>query len=176
MAESYVHPQFIGDQSGGTGVPPAGWLRDNIRQWFTGGISALMRGEPAPMAKRDQYPNGSPIAKPARFGGFTTILTRRYDRGAYAYGYRFGAMTYDPLGPGVVTTRPLPVQQPAATQLPYGIGLWWSPQEINYGIMPAAGEPLMTPQQVAALMGNNPLAGTLAATDYTPPEENGFGG
>ncbi|MDE2104805.1 MAG: hypothetical protein KGL39_46640, partial [Patescibacteria group bacterium] len=106
MGEPYVHPTFIGDQTGGTAVSPAGWLRNNIRAWFNGGIAALMRGEPAPMAPRDEYPGGiPPIDQPHPFGDFSTILTRRYDRGAYAYGYRFGALTYDPLGAGVVYTR-----------------------------------------------------------------------
>lgn len=175
--EPYVHPTFIGDQSGGTGVSPAGWLRDYVRAWFDGGIAALMRGEPAPMAPRDEYPGGHPPIKlPHPFGDFSTLLTRRFDRGAYAYGYRFGALTYDPLGNGVVTTRPLPVEQPAALEPSFGQGIYWSPQEINWGATPAAGGPLFTPQQAAAMMGNVALSGALPQTEFTAPADGGFGG
>lgn len=176
MGETYVHPSFIGDQSGGTGVTPAGWLRNNIRAWFNGSIAALMRGEPAPMAPRDEYPGGiPPIQQPHPFGDFSTILTRRYDRGAQAYGYRFGALTYDPLGAGVVTTRPLPVEQPAGIQPLGGVAIFWTPQEINYGIVPASGAPLLDPQTLAAMMGNPALAGQIPAAEFVAPPETGFG-
>lgn len=190
----YDHPTIAGDLSGGTGVSPAGWLRDNIRAWFSGTISALMRGQPAPMGKRDAYPRGrSPVKQPAPFGAAEFRLTRRYDRGAYAYAYRGGALTYDPIGPGVVTTRPLPVEQPAAillsramlANMPDGVkqalggnAIFWAPQGINYGRQPLPGTPVYTPQQVAALAGDPALAGGLPSVDgtYIAPADGGFGG
>lgn len=173
--EAYVAPTFTGDRTGGTGVSPAGWLTDNIRAWFNGGIAALMRGQPAPLSKRDTYPGGPPIAEPHPFGDFHTVLTRRYDRGAAAFGYRFGAMTYDPLGAGVVTTRPMVPTLPAGNQPAYGNAIFWGPQPINYGIQPT-NAPILTPQQAAALMGDNGFAGSLAPVEYIAPEEGGFGG
>lgn len=173
----YYHPTFAGDRTGGTGVSPAGWLVDNIRQWWDNTISTLSRQMPAPMGPRDQRPGGESYQQPPRWGDTHLLLTRRYDRGADAYGYRFGAMSYDPLGPGVVTTRPFDPTLPAANQLPFGIGVTWGPQSINYGVTPlAGGGPLLDPQTAAALMGNPALAGSIPTGQYIAPPENGFGG
>jgi hypothetical protein len=177
-SEPYRHPMIVGDQTGGTGVSPAGWLWNNIRAWFSGSnIEALNRGEPAPMGPRDMRPGGPAYKEPPRWGDFELLLTRRFDRGAQAYGYRFGAMSYDPLGPGVVPTRPLPATQPAANELPFGVGIFWQPQGINYGIVPTVSSGLLlTPQQAAALMGNEALAGMIPQAEFIAPEEDGFGG
>lgn len=173
----YHHPQITGDRTGGAGVSPAGWLVDNIRAWWNGNIDTASRQMPAPMGPRDRRPIGESYAQPPRWGDFHLLLTRRYDRGAQAYGYRFGALTYDPIGPGVVATRPMEPTKPAANQLPFGIGITWGPQPINYGITPlAGGGPLYDPQTAAALMGNYPLAATLSQGVYIAPEQNGFGG
>ena len=177
VPSEYIHPTFAGDQSGGTGVSPAGWLVDNIRAWFNNSISTLSRQTPAPMGPRDKRPIGESYKQPPRWGDVHLLLTRRFDRGAYAYGYRFGAMSYDPLGGGVVTTRPFNPTAPAANELPFGIGVTWAPQGINYGIVPlSGGGPLLDPQTAAALMGNETLAGAIPQGVYLPPPEDGFGG
>ena len=177
MPEAYVHPTFDGDRTGGTGVSPAGWLRDNIRAWFNpANIAAIMRGEPTPMSKRDGYPGGlSPVEQPEPNGDFSLLLTRRYDRGALAYGYRFGYLTYDPIGGGVVTTRPMVATLPAGNEPAFGNEIFWGPQMINYGIQPMTG-PLLDPQTAAALMGNPALAGSIPSAEYVAPFEGGFGG
>jgi hypothetical protein len=173
----YVHPTFAGDQTGGTGVSPAGWLVDNIRAWWNANIATNSRGFPAPLGPRDRRPIGQSYKQPPPFGNFSLLLTRRFDRGADAYGYRFGAMSYDPIGPGVVTTRPFYAALPAANELPFGIGITWRPQPINYGITPlSGGGPLYDPQTAAALMRNEALAGAIPQGVYIAPPENGFGG
>lgn len=194
MADRYRNPTFHGDLSNGAGVSPAGWAIDHIRAWFNGAIDTLMRGSPAPMGRRDAYPgHRSPVKQPYPFGDAQFMLTRRYDRGADAYAYRGGALTYDPLGPGVVTTRPGEVYGPAAVllsrrmlaSLPPGVAkaiggnaIAWAPQGINYGLGPSVGAPIYTPQQLAALTGNPALAGGLPSVDgtYLTPVDGGFGG
>ena len=174
--DRYQHPTFTGDRTGGTGVSPAGWLWDNIRAWWNNDISTLSRQTPAPMGTRDKRPIGESYLQPPRWGDFHLLLTRRYDRGAEAYGYRFGAMSWDPLGGGVVTTRPFEATKPAANQLPFGIGVTWGPQPINYGIAPLpGGGPLYDPQTLAALTGNLALAGSIPQGYYLAPPEDGFG-
>lgn len=175
-ADGYIHPTFVGDQTGGAGVSPAGWLVDNIRAWFNTAIDTLSRGMPSPMGPRDQWPGGPPYKQPAPWGDVHLLLTRRFDRGASAYGYRFGAMSYDPIGGGVVATRPMEGTKPAANELSFGIGITWEPQSINYGVTPLSGGPLYDPQTAAALMGNEALAGSIPQGVYIPPPENGFGG
>lgn len=175
--DTYQHPTFAGDRTGGTGVSPAGWLVDNVRAWFNVAIDTLSRGTPAPMGARDRRPIGQSYAQPAPWGGAHLLLTRRYDRGAEAYGYRFGAMSYDPIGPGVVTTRPMEATKPAANALPFGIGITWGPQGINYGVTPlSGGGPLYDPRTAAALMGNGMLAASLPDSVYFAPPQDGFGG
>lgn len=165
------------DRTGGTATSPAGWLVDNIRQWWSNAVAVNARGTPAPMGPRDRRPVGQSYFQPPPWGDFHTLLTRRYDRGADAYGYRFGAMSYDPIGPGVVTTRPFEATKPAANRLPFGIGITWGAQPINYGATPlAGGGPLYDPQTAAALMGNPALAGSIPQGSYVPPPQNGFGG
>ena len=167
----------VGDRSGGTGVSPAGWLVDNIRAWFGTAIDTLSRGSAPPLGPQDQRPGGPPYKQPKPWGDTHLLLTRRFDRGAYAYGYRFGALSYDPIGPGVVTTRPMEGTKPAANSLPFGIGVTWSPQGINYGVTPRpGGGPLYDPQTAAALMGNPALAGSIPQGNYIAPEQYGFGG
>lgn len=166
---------YAGDRTGGTGVSPAGWLVDNVRAWFNVAIDTLSRGTPAPLGVRDRMPGGPSYLQPEPWGDFHLELTRRYDRGADAYGYRFGAMSYDPLGNGVVTTRPMEPTKPAANKLPFGIGITWGPQPINYGVTPSPGGPLYDPQTLAALMGNPALAGSLPPAEYMAPPVDGFG-
>lgn len=176
-ADGYNEPTFAGDRTGGAGVSPAGWLIDNIRQWWNANIATNSRGTPAPLGNRDRRPIGQSYKQPAPWGNVHTLITRRFDRGALAYAYRFGAMSYDPIGPGVVATRPMEGTKPAANQLPFGIGITWGPQSINYGATPLpGGGPLYDPQTAAALMGNETLAGSIAQGVYIAPEQNGFGG
>ena len=174
--DCYHHPepQLIGYRSSGAGVIPAGWLVDNIRAWFNLAIDTLSRGTPEPMGPRDKRPIGQSYHQPEPWGDTHLLLTRRFDRGAYAYGYRFGALSYDPIGPGVVTTRPMEPTKPAANALPFGIGVTWAPQGINYGVTPRPGGPLYDPQTLAAMMGNNTLAGMLSAGEYFAPYQGGF--
>lgn len=157
----YVAPTFTGDRTSGAGVSPAGWLVNHIRGWFNTQIGTMSRGMPEPMGERDQRPGGPAYKEPRPWGDFHLLLTRRYDRGAQAYGYRFGAMTYNPLGRGVVYTRPMEPTKPAANELPFGIGVVWAPQGINYGVTPTPMGPLYDPQTAAALMGNLALAGSI---------------
>jgi len=165
---------YTGDRTGGAGVSPAGWLVNNIRAWFNDAIGTLSRGTPEPLGVRDQRPGGPSYFQPEPWGDFHLELTRRFDRGAEAYGYRFGALTYDPIGPGVVTTRPMEATKPAANKLPFGIGITWSPQSINYGVTPSPGGPLYDPQTLAALMGDQALAGSLGSVEYLAPPDDGF--
>lgn len=190
MREPYAHPTIAGDLSGGAGVSPAGWAWDHVRAWFSGTIDQLMRGSPAPMSARDAYPgHRSPVKQPAPFGDAQFRLTRRYDRGADAYAYRGGALTYDPIGAGVVTTRPMLVYGPAAillsnrmlAALPPGVAkvlagnaITWAPQGINYGVNPSPGGPIYTPDQVAALTGDPAQAGGIAPAYISA--DGGFGG
>lgn len=176
--DCYHHPepQLVGDRTSGAATSPAGWLVDNIRAWFNIGIDTLSRGTPAPMGPRDQRPIGQAYLQPEPWGDVNLLLTRRFDRGADAYGYRFGALTYNPLGSGVVTTRPMEPTKPAANALPFGIGVTWAPQGINYGVTPRPGGPLYDPQTAAALMGNDALAGSIPMGVYFPPPQDGFGG
>lgn len=150
----YHNPMTMPDLSGGTGVSPAGWLVENIRAWWTGSIEQRSIGRPSPMAPRDHYADGPPYKQPHRFGAFELRLTRRYDRGALAYAYRGGALTYNPIGAGVPWTRPVPIMQPAAIQLPFGNSLWWSPQATNFARVPAVTGAIYTPDQLAAMFGN----------------------
>jgi hypothetical protein len=177
--DGYEHPGIIPDQSGGTGVSPAGWLRNHIRGWFSGSVAQRNVAQPAPFGERDEYPSHHPpVKQPAPFGAAKFRLTRRFDRGAYAYAYQGGALTYDPIGPGVVATRPLPVTQPAAIKLPYGAGIFWAPGGIiNFGIQPVTG-PIYTPAQLAALTGNPALAGGLPNINFIPAPslDTGFEG
>lgn len=157
---------------------PAGWLRNNVRAWWNGAVDTIMRGQPAPYADRDRYPRHvPPVNQPAPFGGWQLALTRRFDRGAYAYGLRGGALTYDPIGPGVLTTRPMDPTAPAAVKVPVGDAIFWEPQSINYAVTPASGAPIYTPGQLAVLMGNPALAGGSAAGNvpYVVPPSGGFG-
>lgn len=177
-SDDYQHPDLalVGDRTSGAGVSPAGWLIDNVRAWFNLAIDTLSRGTPEPMGQRDKRPIGQSYFQPEPWGDAHLLLTRRFDRGAYAYGYRFGAMSYDPIGPGVVTTRPMEPTKPAANALPFGIGVTWAPQGINYGVTPRPGGPLYDPRVAAALMGNQALAGSIPMGVYFPPPQDGFGG
>lgn len=159
-------------------APPAGWLRSHIRAWFTGTIAQLNRGEPAPLDHRDMR-NQPAIKEPAPFGAAIFRLTRRYDRGAYAYAYRGGVLPYDPIGAGIVYTQQPPIMQPAAIKVPFGDAIFWAPQQINYGTQPAPGGPIYTPAMVAMLAGNPALAGTLpydVPSAFPPPPPTGFSG
>lgn len=180
MAQPYVTPPPINNDARFTNAAtPAGWFRDNIVPWFNGAIDTIMRGRPAPYSPQQAYPTDRqpPVKQPQPNGGWQLILTRRYDRGAYAYGVRGGALTYDPIGGGVVTTRPMDPTAPAAIKVPFGDAIFWAPQPINYGITPASGAPLYTPDQLAAMLGNPALAGGNGglAQYIAPGDAQGFG-
>lgn len=159
FADGYADPTFIPNQAAAVApVSPAGWLWDNVRAWWTATIGDNSRGTPEPLGVRDQRQLQPAYFQPPRWGDYSLILTRRFDRGAQAFGYRFGAMSFDPIGPGVVTTRPFEATKPAANYYRMGIGITWEPQPINFALTMNPRGPLVPPQMLAAIQ-NNPAIG-----------------
>lgn len=143
-------------------VSPDG-IVSRLANWFTNN-RAKQTQMPEPLGVVDQRP--APVVVPALFGEAHYKITRRFDRGSAAYAYDGGRLWYNPIGGGIVTTRPIEPLQPATAQVVNHTAVFWSAQTINAGAQPTLG-PLYDPATLDALVG--PLAAPAVA-------QAGFGG
>lgn len=144
-----------------TGTAPAPGFWRTLRAWW-GSPSSIQRGEPAPLGRADMRLAPEMQFMPP-FGAVIRRPSRAYDRGSDSLTWEGGQLAYDPIGAGIVSTGKLNIFPVAVGTYQAG-AIFWNTTPTNQAILPTTG-PLLTPQQVYALLGN--VAGAAAAPNPT---------
>lgn len=138
--------------------PPRARVRGIFNRWFNGPESR-QRGQPAPLGAVER--RNPEFGRVPPFGLWFSQLTRRFDRGAAAYAFYGGRVFSNPLGAGIVATRPLPVFPGEPISVRNNVGIFWSAQMVNLGVQPT-GAPLFPPWAIAQILGRPNSAAAVA--------------